>query len=85
MKTCILFEDLHDIVLTGHSYGGMVITGVMDRVPERITALVFLDAAVPADGVALCDIFGGNSAGSLAFQDGFMQVPVGEARRQAAA
>ena len=31
----ILFEDLHDVVLTGHSYGGMVITGVIDRIPER--------------------------------------------------
>ena len=41
----ILFEDLHDVVLTGHSYGGMVITGVMDRVPDRIRHVVFLDAA----------------------------------------
>src|SRR5688572_6804553 len=49
----ILFEDLHDIVLTGHSYGGMVITGVMDRVPERIKHVVFLDAAVPDDGMSL--------------------------------
>ena len=37
----ILFEDLHDVVLTGHSYGGMVITGVMDRVPERIKHVVY--------------------------------------------
>src|SRR5688500_822381 len=54
----ILFEDLHDIVLTGHSYGGMVITGVMDRVPERIKHVVFLDAAVPEDGQSLWDHFG---------------------------
>lgn len=46
----ILFEDLHDIILVGHSYGGMVITGVMDRVPERIKRVVFLDATVPNDG-----------------------------------
>src|SRR2546423_6798587 len=32
----ILFEDLHDVILVGHSYGGMVITGVADRVPDRI-------------------------------------------------
>ena len=32
----ILFEDLHDVVLVGHSYGGMVITGVMDRVPQPL-------------------------------------------------
>jgi len=46
----ILFEDLHDIVLVGHSYGGMVITGVADRVPDRIRRLVYLDALLPLDG-----------------------------------
>jgi pimeloyl-ACP methyl ester carboxylesterase len=71
----ILFEDLHDIVLTGHSYGGMVITGVMDRVPDRIKHVVFLDAAVPDDGMALWDIFGGNPRDPSRFVDGFMQVP----------
>lgn len=71
----ILFEDLHDIVLTGHSYGGMVITGVMDRVPERIKHVVFLDAAVPQDGQSIWDIFGGQSPTGPRFADGFMQVP----------
>ena len=47
----ILFEDLKDVVLVGHSYGGMVITGVMDRIPERINHVTFLDAKVPADGM----------------------------------
>jgi len=46
----ILFEDLHDVVLIGHSYGGMVITGVADRIPDRIAKLVYLDAFVPNDG-----------------------------------
>ncbi len=46
----ILFEDLHDVVLTGHSYGGRVITGVMNRIPERIRHVMFFDAAVPNDG-----------------------------------
>ena len=46
----ILFEDLHDVVLTGHSYGGRVITGVMNRIPERIQHVMFFDAAVPNDG-----------------------------------
>lgn len=50
----ILWEDLHDVVLVGHSYGGMVITGVMDRVPERIKHVIFLDALVPNDGES-CD------------------------------
>jgi pimeloyl-ACP methyl ester carboxylesterase len=43
-------EDLADIVLVGHSYGGMVISGVADRVPEKVASLVYLDAFVPEDG-----------------------------------
>jgi pimeloyl-ACP methyl ester carboxylesterase len=72
----ILFEDLHDVVLTGHSYGGMVITGVIDRIPERIRHVVYLDAAVPDDGMSIWDLFGGNGPQDPErFKDGFMQVP----------
>jgi pimeloyl-ACP methyl ester carboxylesterase len=72
----ILFEDLNDVVLTGHSYGGMVITGVIDRIPERIRHVVFLDAAVPDDGMSIWDIFGGTGPQDPErFKDGFMQVP----------
>ena len=46
----ILYEDLRDVILVGHSYGGMVISGVADRVPDRIKRLVYLDAMVPNDG-----------------------------------
>jgi len=53
----ILYEDLHDVVLTGHSYGGMVITGVADRVPDRIKRLVYLDALVPYDGDSVSTMF----------------------------
>jgi pimeloyl-ACP methyl ester carboxylesterase len=56
----ILFEDLHDIILVGHSYGGMVITGVADRVPDRIKRLIYVDALVPNDGESLMSIFGNN-------------------------
>ena len=49
------FEDLRDVVLIGHSYGGMVATGVADRAPERIAQIVYLDAFVPEDGQALAD------------------------------
>jgi pimeloyl-ACP methyl ester carboxylesterase len=49
----LLFENLRDVVLVGHSYGGMVVTGVADRVPERIRHLVFIDALVPEDGESL--------------------------------
>src|ERR1700722_11132565 len=50
------FEDLRDVVLLGHSYGGFVISGVVEAVPERIAALVFLDAFVPQDGESLADL-----------------------------
>ncbi len=54
----ILFEELEQVVLVGHSYGGMVITGVMDRMPENIKQVFFLDAFVPADGMAAVDLWG---------------------------
>src|SRR5258708_19670295 len=44
----ILWDNLHDVVLVGHSYGGMVITGVVDRTPDRIKRLVYLGALLPA-------------------------------------
>ena len=47
------YEDLADIVLVGHSYGGMVVTGVADAVPDKIASLIYLDAFVPEDGQSL--------------------------------
>src|SRR6478752_2934415 len=52
----IKYEDLRDIVLVGHSYGGMVATGVADRARDRITRLIYLDAFVPEDGQSLFDL-----------------------------
>ncbi|MEC7764273.1 MAG: alpha/beta hydrolase [Pseudomonadota bacterium] len=49
-------HGLSDVVLLGHSYGGMVITGVADRVPERIRRLVYWNAFVPNDGESLVDM-----------------------------
>lgn len=46
----ILWENLHDIVLVGHSYGGMVITGVADRLPDRIRHVIYVDALLPENG-----------------------------------
>ncbi|MEP6743517.1 MAG: alpha/beta hydrolase [bacterium] len=54
----ILYEDLHDIILMGHSYGGMVITGVADRMPDRIRRLVYVDAFVPNDGESVMSFLG---------------------------
>ena len=58
----ILFEDLRDVVLVGHSYGGMVITGVADRVPERIRRLIYVDAFVPEDGESVESLMGTSGA-----------------------
>jgi pimeloyl-ACP methyl ester carboxylesterase len=49
------YEDLREVILVGHSYGGMVITGVADRAAERIRELVYLDAAHPHNGQSLVD------------------------------
>lgn len=49
-------EQIPDAILCGHSYGGMVIAGVADRVPDRVAALAYLDAFVPQDGDSVWDI-----------------------------
>jgi len=49
------FEDLENVTLVGHSYGGMVITGVADRASDRISQLVYLDAMLPDNGKAITD------------------------------
>jgi len=53
---CIEAEELDDIILCGHSYGGMVITQVADRLGSRIKALVYLDAFLPQHGQSLNDL-----------------------------
>ena len=50
------YERLDDVVLAGHSSGGMVITGVGDRIPDRLRSLVYLDAFLPEHGQSLFDI-----------------------------
>lgn len=52
------YEDLTDVILVGHSYGGMVITGAADRAAERVGRLVYLDAANPVNGQSLVDVSG---------------------------
>jgi pimeloyl-ACP methyl ester carboxylesterase len=51
----IRWQELSDVILCGHSYGGCVISGVGDQMPDRIAALVYLDAFVLQDGQALHD------------------------------
>jgi pimeloyl-ACP methyl ester carboxylesterase len=53
----LFYEDLAGVVLVGHSYGGMVITGVAALASERLKQLVYLDAYVPADGQNEVDLW----------------------------
>ncbi len=71
----ILYEDLHDIILMGHSYGGMVITGVADRVPDRILRMVYVDAMVPNDGESVMSLVGARSERMKAMIKGDFIVP----------
>ena len=59
------YEDLANVILVGHSYGGFVITGVADRAPDRVGHLVYLDAAIPVSGESIVD----NSPGMKTFAD----------------
>ncbi|MDH2352240.1 alpha/beta hydrolase [Bradyrhizobium sp. SSUT112] len=58
----ITYNDLRDVILVGHSYGGMVVTGVADRLRSRLKHIVYLDAAVPGDG----DDFASHAPGTTA-------------------
>ena len=51
----ILWKDLDEVVLVGHSYGGYVITGAAERIADRIGAIVYVDAFIPKDGQAFAD------------------------------
>lgn len=70
----ILWEDLRDIVLVGHSYGGMVITGVVDQVPERISHVIYVDAGVPEDGESAYNAIGSGQPPPPS-PDGFFRFP----------
>ena len=64
------FEDLTEVVLIGHSYGGMVATGVADRAAARLARLIYLDAFVPRDGQSLAALQGLGEAGVAAWRAG---------------
>jgi pimeloyl-ACP methyl ester carboxylesterase len=48
-------EDLTDVILVGHAYAGMVITGAAEVCPERLTHLVYINGVVPRDGESMAD------------------------------
>ncbi|MDC0740279.1 alpha/beta hydrolase [Polyangium mundeleinium] len=66
----LVYEDLRDVILVGQSYGGMVITGVADRVPERIAQLVYVNGHVPTNGRNAMGGFGGGTADKLGEMSG---------------
>lgn len=71
----ILFEDLHSVVLVGHSYGGMVVTGVADRVADRIKKLIYVDAFCPENGESVVSITGDFTANGMKKVDGYVVPP----------
>jgi pimeloyl-ACP methyl ester carboxylesterase len=55
----ILWKDLTEVVLVAHSYGGFVAAGVTERIPDRISSIVFLEAFIPDDGTSFADLVPG--------------------------
>lgn len=56
VMACLFYNDLRDVCLVGHSYGGMVATGVADRARDRIAKLIYVDAFAPRDGESAFDV-----------------------------
>jgi pimeloyl-ACP methyl ester carboxylesterase len=50
------FEDLDDVILVGHSYGGLIIGGVAEKIPQKIKRLVYLDGYIPQDNKSAFDL-----------------------------
>ena len=71
----LFYEDLRDIVLIGHSYGGVVATGVADRARDRIRRLIYLDAFVPNDGQSFFELTGQGDQMRKAAVDGWRVPP----------
>lgn len=61
----VLYEDLENIVLLGFSYGGMVVSGALDHIGDRVKHLVYLDAFVPSDGQSVMDRMAGSTDRSI--------------------
>jgi pimeloyl-ACP methyl ester carboxylesterase len=75
----MIWENLRDIVLVGHSYGGVVARHVADQMPDRIRSLIYLDAFVPENGKTLFDYLPDNGEGdrklAVAHGDGWRVPP----------
>ena len=76
----IFYEELDEIILVGHSYGGMVITGVADRIPRKIKKLMYVAAVLPINGESMFDAIGPEISSFLyrnAQKENGWEVPVG--------
>ena len=71
----VLYEDHRDIVLLGFSYGGMVVTGALAHIADRVRHLVYLDAFVPADGDSVASLIGQGSGIAPIELGGVWQLP----------
>ncbi len=76
----ITYSDLKEVILVGYSYSGMVVTGVAEQIPERISKLVYLDAWVPEDGQSAVDLVGPEAAAMMmkvvqAYGEGWKLIP----------
>jgi pimeloyl-ACP methyl ester carboxylesterase len=71
----VLYEDLRDIVLVGHSYGGAVVTGAVEHIADRISHLVYLDAFVPAGGESVSGLAGRGGVSAPSLTDEWLAPP----------
>ena len=74
------YEELNDVILVGHSYGGMIIAAVAEEAPERIKHLVSLDGLIPKNGQSIADIVGAEvmemwEENAQSHGDGWLLVP----------
>lgn len=80
ISNLLYFEDLHNVVLVGHSFGGLAISGVADRCPERIQQLVYLDAFILQNGQSTMGTLPDGVANKLRQQsndfDGGLSLPI---------
>lgn len=76
VRNTIFYEDLDDIVLLGFSYGGMVVTGLLDDIGDKVRHLVYLDALVPFDGQSATDVIGPGGQALADSADGWGIAPI---------
>ena len=75
----VLYEDLHDVVLLGFSYGGCVVTGAVDHLEPRIRHLVYLDAFVPQDGDSVLSMTGRTQPDRIVVEEDWLVPPASRA------